>query len=110
MDLPAGCEAISRFANLATLSAKLARHKVGQLRGPASLHTLLDALGSDFKDIARTARAIDLDQPGFAAFYRRQPAWLHAWLHASRVQRSPQRNKDTGTPTVGTTSPHIDGQ
>ena len=212
-DLPAGCEAITRFANLATLSAKLGRHKVGQLRGPASLQTLLDALGSDFKDIARTARAIDLDQPGFAAFYRlpaeptasnlkthadslltrledaptdtpaqlaekaalraqfiskliptdfvqdlradrdaidgknltntagnlqglestasinvlllqgseevtrldammqnlyrRNPAKLHAWLAASRVERSPQRNKDSGTPTVATTQPAL---
>ena len=36
----------------------------------ASLQTLLDALWLDFKDIARTARAIDLDEPGFAALYR----------------------------------------
>ena len=214
-DLPAGCEAIPRFANLAALSAKLARHKVGQLRGPASLQTLLDALSSDFKDIARTARAIDLDQPGFAAFYRhpaeptasnlkthadsllarledsptdtpaqlvekaalraqfiaklipadfvhdlradrdaidgknltntatnlqglestesisvllleatqevthldammqnlyrRHPAKLHAWLAASRVERSPKRNKIEETPAAGTTPPPIIG-
>ncbi|MES2440922.1 MAG: hypothetical protein V4584_17790 [Verrucomicrobiota bacterium] len=69
-DLPAGSEAIARFANVATLSGKLDGFKVGQLRGPASLQTLLDAAWSDFKDIARTARAIDLDEPGFAAFYR----------------------------------------
>jgi len=69
-DLPAGSEAIDRFANVATLSAKLNRYKVGQQRGPASLQTLLDALWSDFKDIARTARAIDLDEPGFIGPYR----------------------------------------
>ena len=69
-DLPAGSEAIDRFANVATLSAKLNRHKVGQKRGPASLQTMLDALWSDFKDIARTARAIDLDEPGFIGPYR----------------------------------------
>ena len=208
-DLPAGCEAIARFANVATLSGKLNAFKVGQLRGPASLQTLLDALWLDFKDIARTARAIDLDEPGFIGFYRlpdeptasnikthadsqlarledapadtpaqlaekaalrakfigklipadfvqdlradrdaingknlattagnlkglestesigvllvqggpdvtrldammqnlyrSNPAKLHAWLAASRVERSPQRNKDNGTPTVGTT-------
>ena len=210
-DLPAGCEAIQRFANVATLSAKLNGFKVGQLRGPASLQTLLDALWFDFKDIARTARAIDLDEPGFAGFYRlpgeptasnikthadsllvrledapadtpaqlaekaalrakfiskliptdfvedlradrnaidgknlantagnlkglestesisvllleggqevtrldammqnlyrRNPAKLHAWLTASRVERSPQRNKGTDTPAVATTPP-----
>ncbi|MGL4401911.1 MAG: hypothetical protein ACRCXD_18780 [Luteolibacter sp.] len=69
-DLPAGCEAIQRFANVATLSGKLNRFKVDQLRGPTSLQTLLDALWLDFKDIARTARAIDLDEPGFIGFYR----------------------------------------
>jgi hypothetical protein len=69
-DLPAGCEAIARFANVATFSGKLNGFKVGQLRGPASLQALLDALWLDFKDIARTARAIDLDEPGFIGFYR----------------------------------------
>ena len=69
-DLPAGCEAIARFANVATVSGKLNDFKVGQLRGPASLQTLLDALWLDFKDIARTARAIDLDEPGFIGSYR----------------------------------------
>ncbi len=69
-DLPAGSEAIARFANLAIFSGKLDAHKVGQVRGPASLQALLDALWLDFKDIARTARAIDLDEPAFAAFYR----------------------------------------
>jgi hypothetical protein len=69
-DLPPGSEPITRFANVATFSGKLNAYKVGQLRGPASLQSLLDALWSDFKDIARTTRAIDLDEPGFAAFYR----------------------------------------
>ena len=69
-DLPAGCEAIARFANVGTFSGKLNGFKVGQLRGPASLQALLDALWLDFKDIARTARAIDLDEPGFIGFYR----------------------------------------
>ena len=210
-DLPAGCEAIACFANVATISGKLNGSKVGQLRGPASLQTLLDAAWSDFKDVARTARAIDLDEPGFAAFYRlpgeptasnikthadsllarledtptdapaqlaekaalrakfigklipadfvedlradrdaidgknltntagnlkglestesisvlllegtqevtrldammqnlyrRNPAKLHAWLAASRVERSPKRKKDDGNPAVGTAPP-----
>ena len=94
-DLPDGCEAIPRFANLAILSAKLARHKVGQLRSPASLQTQLDALSSDFKDIARTARAIDLDQPGFAAFYRHpaEPTASNLKTHAdsllARLENAP---------------------
>jgi hypothetical protein len=56
-DLPAGCEAITRFANLTTISGKLNGFKVGQVRGPASLQALLDALWLDFKDIARTAQS-----------------------------------------------------
>jgi hypothetical protein len=43
-DLPAGSEGITRFANVATFSGKLDAFKVGQLRGPASLQALLDAL------------------------------------------------------------------
>jgi hypothetical protein len=35
--------------------------------------------------------------------YRRNPAKLHAWLAASRVERSPQRNKDDGDAADGTT-------
>ena len=31
--------------------------------------------------------------------YRRNPAKLHAWLAASRVERSPKRNKDDGAAT-----------
>ena len=129
-DLPAGCEAITRFANLTTISGKLNGFKVGQVRGPASLQALLDALWLDFKDIARTARAIDLDEPGFIGFigfieggkevtrldammqnlYRHNHAKLHAklhaWLAASRVERSPKRNKIEETPAAGTTPPH----
>jgi hypothetical protein len=38
-------------------------------------------------------------------FYRSNPAKLHAWLAASRVERSPKRNKDGGGAAVGTTPP-----
>ena len=41
--------------------------------------------------------------------YRRHPAKLHAWLAASRVERSPQRTKDTGTPAAAATPPPIIG-
>ena len=37
--------------------------------------------------------------------YRRHPAKLHAWLAASRVERSPKRNKIEETPATGTTPP-----
>ena len=36
--------------------------------------------------------------------YRRTPAKLHAWLIASRVERSPKSKKDDGD-AVGTTPP-----
>lgn len=32
--------------------------------------------------------------------YRRKPAKLHAWLAASRVERSPKRKNDSVTPVT----------
>ena len=77
------------IANLATLSGKLNGFKVGQLRGPASLQTLLDALWSDFKDTGRTARAIDLDEPGYAGFSRLpgEPTASNIKTHADSLPR-----------------------
>ncbi|MDH4445437.1 MAG: hypothetical protein QE267_09955 [Akkermansiaceae bacterium] len=54
--------------------AKLPVAQVGQLRDPVGKQALLDALFLDFKDIARTARSIALDEPGFAAAPFRFPA------------------------------------
>lgn len=69
-DIPAGSEAAERFANIAVITTKLDRDKIGQLREPASLEDRLDNLWLDYKDISRTARSIDLDEPGFIGPYR----------------------------------------
>ena len=66
-DFTAGSKASALFAEMDTLLADLALARVGQLRGPAGKQAILDELTDDFKAIARTARAIALDEPAFAA-------------------------------------------
>ena len=104
-DIPAGSEAIQRFANIAAISASLDRDKVGQLREPASLQTLLDALWLDFKDIARTARSITLDEPGFSGPYRLPedatfvPIKTHADSLLTRLEDKPADSPEPDSPT-----------
>ncbi len=62
------------FTQLDPIVAKLEAARVGQLRGAVGKPTLIDALSSDFKDIARTARAIKLDDPTFDDSVYRHPA------------------------------------
>lgn len=69
-DWPADSDAATSFAKVAQINASLGISKVGQLRTPTSKQTLLDALWLDFKAIARTARGIAIDEPGFADPYR----------------------------------------
>lgn len=79
----------SKIATLVTtltpLVEKLAEARIGQLRSPVGKPALIEALSADFKDIARTARAIHLDDPSFpvAAFrhpgtYVETPVTTHA--------------------------------
>ena len=63
-------KAAQLFGELDPLVAKLRVAQVGQLRDPVGKQ----ALFLDFKDIARTARSIALDEPGFAAAPFRFPA------------------------------------
>jgi len=67
-------KAAQLFGELDPLVAKLPVAQVGQLRDPVGKQALLDALFLDFKDIARTARSIALDEPGFFAAPFRFPA------------------------------------
>lgn len=69
-DITPGSKAATHFANTAKHVTDLDTAKAGQLPARVSKATLLDALGLDFKNISRTARAIDLTEPGFAAPYR----------------------------------------
>lgn len=73
-DFPPTSKAASLFTELDTIPGQLTQAQVGQLRTPVTKQTLLDALFTDFKDIARTARAIALDESGFPAAAYRFPA------------------------------------
>lgn len=69
-DFAAGSKAITHFANVDGLITSLEQAKAGQTPARVSKQTLLDALTLDFQNIARTARAIELKENGFAAPYR----------------------------------------
>lgn len=67
---PAG-EAAKRFTNIAKAITDLDAAKAGQQSGTATAKdVLLDALRLDLQNVARTARAIEQDEPGLAAKYR----------------------------------------
>lgn len=69
-DFAAGSKARTHFANLDPLIVELDGAKAGQAPTRVSKETLLDALVIDFKNIARTARSIEITENGFAAPYR----------------------------------------
>ena len=67
-DFPADSEAGKHFAALKQISADLVKAKAGQQAtgGTTAKSVLLDGLKLDLQNIARTARAIAQDKPGFA--------------------------------------------
>ena len=69
-DFAPDSKAKTHFANIDTHLALLDIAKTNQLPARVSKATLLDALELDFKNIARTARAIALTETNFAAPYR----------------------------------------
>ena len=70
-DFAAGSKAAGHFTTLAQVITDLDTAKAGQDGGTATAKSvLLDALRLDLQNIARTARAIDAAQPGFADSYR----------------------------------------
>lgn len=84
-DFSAATKAAGLFRDLDPIVEKLTAARVGQLRGPVGKQALIEALSIDFKDIARTARAIFLDEPDFpvAAYrhpgkYTEEPVTTHA--------------------------------
>ena len=72
-DFTPGSRTTHLFAELDPILAELTAARVGQLRGPVGKPALIDALSADFKDIARTARAIKLDDPTFPDADYRHP-------------------------------------
>ncbi len=73
-DLTAGSRTATLFLELDPIVLELTDARVGQLRGPVGKPVLIDALSTDFKDIARTSRAIKLDDPTFPDGDYRHPA------------------------------------
>jgi hypothetical protein len=69
-DFEPGAKALIHFGNVDDLISGIDRAKAGQKPTRVSKETLLDALTLDLQNIARTARAIELTSPSFAAPYR----------------------------------------
>jgi hypothetical protein len=70
-DFPAGSTGATRFGNLGQIITKLDAAKAGQNQnGVTAKEVLLDAIRLDMQNIARTARAIAQDEPGFADKFR----------------------------------------
>ena len=73
-DFAPGSKAAGFFVDLDTIVLELTDARVGQIRSVVGKPVLIDALSLDFRDIARTARAIKLDDPGFDDSVFRHPA------------------------------------
>lgn len=73
-DFAAGSKAAGFFLDLDPIVFELTAARVGQLRGIVGKPVLIDALSLDFKDIARTSRAIAIEEPGFSSAAYRFPA------------------------------------
>ena len=73
-DITPGSRIATLLAELDPIIERLTEARVGQLRGPVGKQALIEALSDDFKDIARTARAIALDEPDFPVAAYRHPA------------------------------------
>jgi hypothetical protein len=69
-DFTAGSKAPGHFTAIDALIVQLDRAKAAQRPDRVSKASLLDGLRLDLKNIARTARAIEKTEPGFAAVYR----------------------------------------
>ena len=80
-DFAAGGEATKRFTKVGQVIKDLDAAKAGQQPGAATAKdVLLDALRLDLQNVARTARAIEQDEPGFAAKYRLPDSPSHTAL------------------------------
>ena len=73
-DFAAGSKAAGHFSRLAQIVADLDIEKARQNGGSATAkEVLFDSLRLDLQSIARTARAIDAGEPGFADRFRNPP-------------------------------------
>ena len=70
-DIAPTSEAAKRFTNIRRIIADLDKEKANQKGGSATAkEVLLDALRLDLQNVARTARAIAQDEPGFSDKFR----------------------------------------
>ena len=104
-DFAPGSKAATLFHDLDVIVGKLTDARVGQLRGPVGKAAILGELSLDFKDIARTARSIVLDEPGFpvAAYrhpgeYTEDPITTHAAPSSSSWKTTPNPSPMAATP------------
>ncbi len=72
-DFAPGSKTRDLFLKLDPIVTKLEEYRVGKLRQPVGKKACIAALIADFKDIARTARAIYLDDPSFPKSEYRTP-------------------------------------
>jgi hypothetical protein len=75
------------FGRLDVLLDQVRAAQTGQVAARISKEALLDALHIDLKNISRTARSIELIEPGFAAPFRLpdSPAEIHLLNHGESV-------------------------
>lgn len=95
-DFADGSKAKTHFVNLEALLKKVVIAKADQIPSRVSKATLLDALGLDLQNIARTARAIGVTENGFAAPYRQPDNLTEIGLttHADAVLKQLEAQPD----------------
>ena len=95
-DFATSAKAKGHFKNIADHITALDAAKAGQLPARASKETLIDALRLDLKNIARTARSIELKHNGFAAPYAlpHNPAESAITTHSDAVLKLLEDNND----------------
>ncbi len=95
-DYATSAKAKAHFKSVADHIAALDDAKAGQLPARASKETLIDALRLDLKNIARTARSIELKNNGFAAPYTlpNNPAESAITTHADAVLKLLENNPE----------------
>ena len=72
-DISPGSRIASLLTELDPIIDKLTQVRIGQLRSPVGKQVIIEALSDDFKDIARTSRAIVIDEPDFPVAAYRHP-------------------------------------
>ena len=108
-DFAPGGKAAALFLELDPIVLELTEARVGQLRTPVGKPVLIDALSTDFKDIARTARAIKLDDPTFPDGDFRHPAKKKRNPAFTLTNSTPRIRRKSAPPECGMCVPTLRG-